>query len=98
MEHSATPYARGRHGRPIERAKAWLKANGDHVCWLCGIGIDMALPYTHAQAWTLDHVIPLSIDPSLALDRSNHREAHRACNSRRGNRPVINNPKGSRRW
>ena len=32
---------------------------------------------------TIDHVVPVSVDPSRILDRSNVRAAHFRCNSRR---------------
>lgn len=94
----ADDYQRGRSGRPIARIRARLKAEGSHICWLCGSPIDLDLPQTHRMSWTLDHVIPLSIRPDLWGEPSNHREAHRTCNSSRGrgqpNPPVA----GSRRW
>lgn len=94
-------YRRGRSGRPLTRLKTWLKANGDNVCWRCGKAIDMALSkadHNHAMAWTLDHVVPLSIDPSLALEPSNAREAHRKCNSARGNSTSRITMRATRIW
>ncbi|WP_304452897.1 HNH endonuclease [Nocardiopsis sp. YSL2] len=81
-------YRRGRSGRPLARAKAKLKREGSNLCWRCGGAIDMqltAVAPNHADAWTLDHLTPLSQGGS-ALDPANHREAHRRCNSARGNR------------
>ncbi|MEV2277720.1 HNH endonuclease [Nocardiopsis sp. NPDC049922] len=95
-------YRRGRSGRPLARAKARLKREGSHVCWWCGHAIDMQLSQldpNHRDAWTLDHAIPLSHggDP---LDPGNHREAHRRCNSSRGNRtgPTPRQKTNSRPW
>lgn len=92
-------YRRGRSGRPLARAKARLKREGTHICWRCGHRIDLTLDVRDAMSWTLDHAIPLSLRPDLALDPTNHREAHRRCNSARGNRldqpaPMVN----SREW
>lgn len=92
---------RGRSGRPLNRLKQWLKENGDHVCCVCARPIDMELSRidrNNKWAWTLDHHIPLSKAPHLALERSNAREAHRTCNSAKGNREVRIATNASRRW
>jgi 5-methylcytosine-specific restriction endonuclease McrA len=87
----------GRSGRPWARMRALVKREGSHVCWLCGKAIDMGLPYNHKWGWTIDHVLPLSMGGS-ALDMDNLREAHRSCNSSRGNRDKGPIPKRSREW
>ncbi|MFE6305024.1 HNH endonuclease [Nocardiopsis sp. NPDC057823] len=97
---TALDYRRGRSGRPLQRLKAWLKDEGTNTCWLCGRPIDMVLTAAdpnHREAWTLDHRVPLSRggDP---LDPANAREAHRRCNSARGNREPRPRPNASRRW
>ncbi|MYV58031.1 HNH endonuclease [Streptomyces sp. SID3212] len=94
-------YRRGRGGRPLNRAKALLKTEGSNVCWICGAPIDLVLSArdpNHAMAWTLDHAIPLSIRPDLSLEPSNHREAHRKCNSSKGNRVRKIARNASRAW
>ncbi|WP_408909508.1 HNH endonuclease [Streptomyces solicavernae] len=60
----------------------------------------MDLPPTHAMSWTVDHVLPLSLYPHLALEISNMREAHRTCNSSRGQGNGRGNANGkvSRNW
>jgi 5-methylcytosine-specific restriction endonuclease McrA len=68
------PASHGRRGRPWRRLRARILAESD-VCWLCG----------KPGADSIDHVVPLSIDPSLAHDITNLRPAHLRCNSRRGN-------------
>lgn len=45
------------------------------VCWICG----------KDGATTVDHIVPVSLDPARCLDRSNVRPAHLSCNSARGN-------------
>lgn len=91
-------YRRGRSGRPYERAKATLKAEGSHICVHCGKSIDLELPSTHPLSWTLEHLTPLTVAPELALDPTNHGEAHRICNERRGTRPLAPRVIGSRAW
>lgn len=93
-------YRRGRSGRPIQRIRKYIRTHGAHVCCHCGEYIDVLLPDTHTMSWTIEHVIPLSIDASLALDETNMREAHRSCNSSQGNgtRETKNKPKQSRSW
>jgi 5-methylcytosine-specific restriction endonuclease McrA len=53
---------------------------------------------TDANGWTIDHVLPLSLYPHLALDITNMREAHRKCNSSRGNAQGKGKGKISRNW
>jgi hypothetical protein len=59
-------------------------------CWLCLRLVDHTLPANHRMGRTVDHLVQLDhLDEDtqwLALDRSNLRLAHRACNSARGNR------------
>lgn len=65
-------HERGR--RRAYRDPGYLTAPKGGICWLCGLpGAD-----------TRDHVRPIS--KGGTNDPSNLRPAHRACNSRRGNR------------
>lgn len=70
-------------------------------CWLCGhdIRYDIRGPDAgkDGDAFTLDHLVPLSRGGSL-LDPANARSAHRRCNSARGNRTSIKQKRASRRW
>jgi 5-methylcytosine-specific restriction endonuclease McrA len=66
--------SRGHHGRPWKRVRAEVLRASD-VCWICGKG----------GATSVDHVVPVSLDPSRALDPTNLRPAHLGCNSARGN-------------
>lgn len=91
-------YQRGRSGRPMNRVREQIKREGGHICWLCGKPIDMGLDRTHPMSWTVDHVQPLSLYPELALDMGNMREAHRRCNSARGQGNRGNKGKISRNW
>ncbi|MFG3426151.1 HNH endonuclease [Streptomyces californicus] len=89
-----------RNGRPYRALCAQQRALG-LPCWICGrdIAYDIVGPEAgkHRLAFTLDHEVPLSRGGSLR-DPANARSAHRACNSRRGNRMTTDQPKASRRW
>lgn len=58
------------------------------ICWLCG----------RAGADSGDHVVPVSVDPTLAHVLSNIRPAHKQCNSARGNDTRAPKNPTSRRW
>jgi len=96
LQHSRTvdgePVNERDYGR---RSHSWKKMrrrvlSQSDVCWLCGqVGAD-----------TVDHIVPRSIDLSLAEQPTNLRPAHRTCNSARGNRnpQSVENLRASRRW
>lgn len=73
---------KGLDHRAYRRATARLRANSS-VCWICGLQIDLDLPYTDAMSFTADHVVPRSKGGSLLGEL---KAAHRSCNSKRGNR------------
>ncbi|MFD8404653.1 HNH endonuclease [Streptomyces anulatus] len=89
-----------RTGRAYRRLCDWLRAQR-LPCWLCGhnIAYEVRGPEAgkHPLAFTLDHEQPLSKGGDL-LDPANARAAHRRCNSARGNRTTIPQPRASRRW
>ena len=62
----------------------------NRICHLCGL----------PGATSVDHLIPVSIRPDLALVRENLRAAHLQCNRQRGARPVPLRQavEASRRW
>lgn len=91
-------YRRGRSGRPLQRLKEQLKREGANLCCFCGEPIDLSLPPNHRLAWTLEHVVPLSEAPELALEIFNCREAHRSCNSSKGSREFKPPTPGQRIW
>lgn len=77
------PHARlGRNTQAYRRARARLKRNGPHICWLCGHEINTELDYRHPLSFTADHVDPLSTGGHVLGEL---KPAHRSCNSRRGN-------------
>ena len=55
--------------------------------------------YPNRTFATVDHIIPISRDPTLVLNPDNLRAAHRSCNSRRGNGQRKKQPRpNTRRW
>ena len=52
-------------------------------CWLCGNGINYGARSGTPRAFELDHAIPVSVAPELALEPSNFRASHAVCNRRR---------------
>lgn len=100
--HDPALYRRGRSGRPYQRMVRELKRDGVHVCWICGVPIDMALHHNDKWSWTLDHVLPKHTYPCLSLDSTNHREAHRTCNSAKGVKGIVypkrNSSRNSEQW
>jgi hypothetical protein len=51
-------------------------------CWLCGHDIDYSIR-SGPRAFELDHCLPVSSHPELALEPSNFKPAHAVCNRRR---------------
>jgi 5-methylcytosine-specific restriction endonuclease McrA len=70
-----------RNGRPYRRLREQVLAE-ERSCWLCDQPIG-TVPWPDPLSGTIDHVVPVSVDPSRILDRSNVRAAHLGCNSRR---------------
>ena len=73
---------------PVHRTRRWRELS-EHLrqalppyCHVCGVVINLYLPYTHRMSWTLDHVVPVAIRPDLAFDVTNLRPAHSACTQR----------------
>ena len=55
-------------------------------CWICGRPVDFDAKPWMPWAPNADHIIPVELAPHLALERSNVRLAHRACNSTKRSR------------
>jgi 5-methylcytosine-specific restriction endonuclease McrA len=87
----------GRAGKPRAQLGAIVRAE-ETTCWRCGHPIDKRLPPRHRESFSVDHIIPISINPGLAYVRSNLRAAHYGCNSARGNRTDEPALITSRRW
>jgi 5-methylcytosine-specific restriction endonuclease McrA len=88
----------GRTGRPWRRLCAQVYAEESH-CWICHHPVDMRLPYPHPDSRSVDHVLPVSQRPDLALERGNVRLCHMRCNLSKGARAVEHPAlRTSRRW
>lgn len=84
--------SKGRSGRPYRRARERFRrkcAAENRPCALCQQGIDYSLTGKDPQAWSLDHIIPVSVlkaeNPRHRLleAESNFQAAHLDCNMRR---------------
>jgi hypothetical protein len=53
-------------------------------CWICGGEVDYTAKHGSPMAWELDHVEPVEVNPSRALDPTNFGASHASCNRRRG--------------
>lgn len=90
----------GRGSREWRVLSARLKTELLPICHLCKEAIDLRLPHTHRDSWTLDHKTPLAAGGSLT-DVGNLAPAHRRCNSLKGVgrwTPEAGKAKGSRNW
>lgn len=70
-----------RNTRAWRTLKAAVLAGSDR-CGLCGRV--KCVRGCHDVADEADHIIPVSVDPSLALEPTNVRPAHGCCNRQRG--------------
>lgn len=71
----------GRKGRPWRRLRAQILAE-EPLCYLC----------RRRASTVVDHVLPLSLYPHLAHERSNLRGACRPCNGSKHNRLPWQRP------
>lgn len=55
-------------------------------CCLCGLEIDLSVPYPNRECLTTQHVVPRSVAPHLTDDPSNWAPAHMSCNQAAGDR------------
>ena len=69
-----------RLSRKYKEVRLRVLARDGYTCYYCGHeGQD-------GNGLTIDHVIPVSKAPELAIDESNMRIACKSCNSRKGSR------------
>lgn len=87
-----------REYRAMSNALKKETAKHNLVCWICGRPIDTSLHWKEPMSFTADHYEPLANGGALY---GKLYPAHRACNSRRGNRSkvkIVRPPVTSRRW
>lgn len=58
-------------------------------CHLCSEPIEYYRRYPDPWSFSLDHLIPVSEDPSLLLAESNARASHKCCNELRGADELV---------
>ena len=68
--------------------RQWAREPGPTLCHLCYAEIDMSAPSKADRSLSIDHVVPVAVDPSLEYRLSNLRPSCWICNSVRGDRPV----------
>jgi 5-methylcytosine-specific restriction endonuclease McrA len=66
----------------IRRLRPRLLERYGGRCGICTLPIDLALPWNHPLALTIDHIHPVSAGGSD--DESNLWPAHRRCNEEKG--------------
>lgn len=77
------------HRKAQQAFKAQCRARGAG-CWLCTEQpIDYDADRYDPNSFQLDHVIPVSVDPSREQDPSNWAPSHRSCNNARNNKPPA---------
>ncbi|OBJ53724.1 hypothetical protein [Mycobacterium asiaticum] len=69
----------------FECANRW-QADGSlgEPCIRCHEPIDYQLRFPHPLSWSLEHLVPVTENPALALDRNNFASSHFGCNSVHG--------------
>lgn len=87
----------GRKGRPWRRAVEHVRRT-QSVCHLCGETIDQTLRFPHPKSFSVDHILPRSLNPELAMDRANLAASHLGCNSSKGNGTRRTEVPTSRDW
>lgn len=90
--------AKGRSGSNWRRLKENQRAKR-LPCHICRQPINYNAPHNDDDAFSVDHIKPLSTHPELAEEPSNLASCHLRCNKARGNR-VIKRDLGatSRNW
>lgn len=82
MNRFTKPGDKARWQRKVTHERNKLIRNPEKAtCWICGQPIDMNLPPTHPNAFTLDHIIPIARGGKIT---GQTKPAHRTCNSARG--------------
>jgi 5-methylcytosine-specific restriction endonuclease McrA len=67
----------------------WAQLTLPWVCHLCDQPIRRDVDHRHPLSYALDHVVPVKLQPELALAPSNVAPSHRQCNSWRKHKPLT---------
>jgi len=86
---TAPASAMSAYGGEWRKLTAQAKTYYSATCHLCGRPIDLDLPANHADAWTLDHLYPVATHGAEVPTIDAVRPAHRGCNGRRGDTPLV---------
>lgn len=81
--------------RRFRNLAAMLRRERRTNCWLCLQPIDYDAPPNEPDAFSADHILPVSTHPDLVNVYSNLAASHSSCNKARGNRmpqPGIGSP------
>lgn len=70
--------------QPAFKRRLYWRDNGK--CGICGLHIDTDLAYPDPMSFSIDHIIPRSMQGSHSFD--NLRPAHLVCNTLRSNKPA----------
>lgn len=71
--------------RKYQAKRARLKAEGPHVCHICGQPIDPALTWPDPKSWSYDHEEPVALG---GHNLGPGQPAHLDCNRRRRTQTV----------
>ncbi len=74
--------SQGRNTNVRDKHRSIIR-KGEPPCGICGEPIDYNAPHLDPGEFTVDHIVPLSIDPSGDV-LSNKQAAHRHCNRQAG--------------
>ena len=88
--------------RAWRNTKAWKSLCAqvyaeEWYCHICEMAVDTTLGGRYPESRSVDHLIPVSKAPWLALERNNCRLAHYGCNCKRSAAPIYQ-PQHSRDW
>lgn len=71
-----------------DRARALIRRSGAN-CHICGLPIDYKLKTPDPMSFEVDHIVPVSVNPSLEAVPSNWAASHRRCNKQKDARPFA---------
>lgn len=89
----------GRRWQRVRDVAFQRDKKADAVCWLCGMPIDYDAEPGTPDAWSPDHIKPVSRWPELEYSLTNIAPSHYECNiSRQAGEGIDRIGVSSRRW